>query len=187
MMVTNQQKYILGVLKQLKYLRVHQLHAMVREHYMSQGIEISEHRMDVMLRQLRMASNSIFIQQDLVLYGRREISAHYLEAIDIMLELTENAPAFYSCDRLQDPFLLRFSGSGDMLNFLFSVAWLDIPGRIAATPRMKGERIIWISDDANTSGIALPRHHFFAARQEAGTHRFYGSLESERNQNQEVN
>ena len=94
MMLTNQQKYILGVLKQLKYLRVYQLHAMVREHYMSQGIEISEHRMDVMLRQLRMASNSIFIQQDLVVYGRREISAHYLEAIDIMLELTENAPAF---------------------------------------------------------------------------------------------
>ena len=30
MMLTNQQKYILGVLKQLKYLRVYQLHAMVR-------------------------------------------------------------------------------------------------------------------------------------------------------------
>lgn len=187
MILTNQQKYIVEVLKQLKYLRVRQLHAMIQAHYGPQGVEIGEHRLNVMLRQLRTASNCIFLQDDLVTYGRREISEHYLEAIDVMLELTENAPIFYSRDRLLEPCLLRFGGDGEMLGLLFSVTWLDIPGRIAAAPRMKGERIIWITDCVDMGSIVLPKHHFFARRQQDGTHRFYGSSESERNQDQEVN
>lgn len=187
MILSNQQKYIVEVIKQLKYLRVRQLHAMIQTHYAPQGIEIGEHRLDLMLRQLRMASNFVFLQKDLVTYGRREISEHYLEAIDVMLELTENAPIFYSCERLQTPVLLRFGGDGDMLGLLFSVSLLDIPGRIAAAPRMKGERIVWISDSVDMSHIVLPKHHFFACCQQGGTHRFYGSTEPERNQDQEVN
>mgnify|MGYP004439953135 FL=1 len=99
-----------------------------------------------------------------------------------MLELTENTPIFYSQDRLLEPCLLRFGGDGEMLGLLFSVTWLDIPGRIAAAPRMKGERIIWITDCVDMGSINLPKHHFFAHRQQDGTHRFYGSSESERNQ-----
>lgn len=150
-------------------------------------IEIEEHRLNVMLRQLRMASNFVFLKKDLITYGQREISEHYLEAIDVMLELTENTPIFYSQDRLLEPCLLRFGGDGEMLGLLFSVTWLDIPGRIAAAPRMKGERIIWITDCVDMGSINLPKHHFFAHRQQDGTHRFYGSSESERNQDQEVN
>jgi len=45
---------------------------------------------------------------------------------------------------------------------------------------MKGERIIWISDRRDSRGIALPRHHIFAVRQEDGTHRFFGSHEPEK-------
>ena len=180
MMLSNQQKYIVSVLRQLKYMRMRQLHAMVQEHYRTQGIEIGKNRMELMLHQLKAISNHILVQGDLVLYGTREISVRHLEAVDVMLELTENAPAFYSCEGLHEPFLLRFSGSGDMLNFLFSVTWMDIPGRVATTSRMKGERIIWISDRVDTGGIILPRHHFFAARQENGTHRFFGSAESKK-------
>lgn len=90
MILTNQQKYIVEVLKQLKYLRVRQLHAMMQAHFGPLGIEIGEHRLNVMLRQLRMASNFVFLKKDLITYGQREISEHYLEAIDVMLELTEN-------------------------------------------------------------------------------------------------
>lgn len=57
----------------------------------------------------------------------------------------------------------------------------DIPGslftHIATVPRMKGERIIWISESNSFGEINLPRHHFFAVRQEDGTHRFFGSNE----------
>lgn len=154
MILTNQQKYIVEVLKQLKYLRVRQLHAMMQAHFGPLGIEIGEHRLNVMLRQLRMASNFVFLKKDLITYGQREISEHYLEAIDVMLELTENTPIFYSQDRLLEPCLLRFGGDGEMLGLLFSVTWLDIPGRIAAAPRMKGERIIWITDCVDSAPSA---------------------------------
>ena len=186
MILTNQQKFILEALKQLKYVRLRQLHSLIQAHYGPQGVEIGEHRLNVMLRQLRTASNNIFLQKDLVTYGHREISEHYLEAIDVMLELTENAPIFYSRDRLVEPCLLRFGGNGEMLGLLFSVTWMDIPDRIATVSRMKGERIIWITDCVDMGNIVLPKNHFFAHRQQDGTHRFYGSSEPERNQYQEV-
>ena len=53
MLLSNQQKYIISVLRQIKYIRSCQLCALTAQHYLPQGIEISQHRMDVMLRQLR--------------------------------------------------------------------------------------------------------------------------------------
>ncbi len=97
-----------------------------------------------------------------------------------MLELTKAQPGFYSKDGLHEPFLLRFTGNGKGAGYLFSVAWLDAATHIATVPRMKGERIIWISEIGSFGEIDLPRHHFFAARQENGTHRFFGSNEPEK-------
>ena len=57
---------------------------------------------------------------------------------------------------------------------------MDTPYRIMAIQRMKGERIIWISDRSNGYGIEFPRHHILAVRQEDGTHRFFGSQEPEK-------
>ena len=119
MLLSNQQKYILEILKEFKYLRVRQLHALVQ-------------------------------------------------------------PGFYSKDGLHEPFLLRFTGNGKGTGYLFSVAWLDAATHIATVPRMKGERIIWISESGSFGEIDLPRHHFFAARQKDGTHRFFGSNEPEK-------
>lgn len=113
-------------------------------------------------------------------YGKRTVDPRYLEAIDVMLELSGCDPSFFSSERLESPFLLRFTGSGEELSYLFTVAWMDTPERIHATSRMKGERIIWISDRRDSRGIALPHHHIFAVRQEDGTHRFFGSHEPEK-------
>lgn len=44
MLLSNQQKYILEILKEFKYLRVRQLHALVQAHYRTQGIKIDERR-----------------------------------------------------------------------------------------------------------------------------------------------
>ena len=99
MLLSNQQKYILEILKEFKYLRVRQLHALVQ-------------------------------------------------------------PGFYSKDGLHEPFLLRFTGNGKGAGYLF--------------------RIIWISESGSFGEIDLPRHHFFAARQKDGTHRFFGSNEPEK-------
>ena len=58
MLLSNQQKYILEILKEFKYLRVRQLHALVQAHYRTQGIKIDERRMEIMLRQMRTGTNA---------------------------------------------------------------------------------------------------------------------------------
>lgn len=180
MLLSNQQKYILEILKEFKYLRVRQLHALVQAHYRTQGIKIDERRMEIMLRQMRTGTNYVWLRGDVVSYGDRRIDPRLLEALDVMLELTRVQPGFYSKDGLHEPFLLRFTGNGKGAGYLFSVAWLDAATHIATVPRMKGERIIWISEIGSFGEIDLPRHHFFAARQENGTHRFFGSNEPEK-------
>lgn len=168
MLLSNQQKYILEILKEFKYLRVRQLHALVQAHYRTQGIKIDERRMEIMLRQMRTGTNYVWLRGDVVSYGDRRIDPRLLEALDVMLELTRVQPGFYSKDGLHEPFLLRFTGNGKGAGYLFSVAWLDAATHIATVPRMKGERIIWISESGSFGEIDLPRHHFFAARQKDG-------------------
>ena len=143
-------------------------------------IKIDERRMEIMLRQMRTGTNYVWLRGDVVSYGDRRIDPRLLEALDVMLELTRVQPGFYSKDGLHEPFLLRFTGNGKGAGYLFSVAWLDAATHIATVPRMKGERIIWISEIGSFGEIDLPRHHFFAARQENGTHRFFGSNEPEK-------
>lgn len=84
MLLSNQQKYIISVLRQIKYIRSCQLCALTAQHYRPQGIEISQHRMDVMLRQLRAGTNFVRLQEDIVCYGKRTVDPQYLEAIDVM-------------------------------------------------------------------------------------------------------
>ena len=180
MLLSDQQKYIISVLKQVKYMRLRQLYSLTVQHYRKGQFEISQHRMDVMLRQLRTGTNFVYFQEDVVCYGKRAVDEHYLEAIDVMLELTYCEPEFFSCERLEPPRLLRFTGQSRKLSFLHTVAWMDAPYRIMAIQRMKGERLIWISDRSNGYGIELPRHHILAVRQEDGTHRFFGSQEPEK-------
>lgn len=120
MLLSNQQKYIISVLRQIKYIRSCQLCALTAQHYLPQGIEISQHRMDVMLRQLRAGTNFVRLQEDIVCYGKRAVDPRYLEAIDVMLELSGCDPSFLSSERLESPFLLRFTGSGEELSYLFS-------------------------------------------------------------------
>lgn len=139
MQLSNQQKYILEILKEFKYLRVRQLYALVRTHYRAQGIEINERRMDIMLRQLRTGTNYVWLRGDVVSYGDRKADSRLLEALDVMLELTKAQPGFFSKDELREPFLLRFTGNDKGAGFLFSVAWLDAATHVAAIPRMKGE------------------------------------------------
>ena len=136
--------------------------------------------MEIMLRQMRTGTNYVWLRGDVVSYGDRRIDPRLLEALDVMLELTRVQPGFYSKDGLHEPFLLRFTGNGKGAGYLFSVAWLDAATHIATVPRMKGERIIWISESGSFGEIDLPRHHFFAARQKDGTHRFFVSNEPEK-------
>ena len=174
MLLSVQQKYILDVLRKLGCVRKDQLHALVQGKFQSPDFEISAARMDAMLRQLRAGLGEFRMDGGFVYLARGQPDALRLEAIDVMLELSEGAPQDFGV-KLDRPRLLRFAIGGDKLR-LFSVACLSG----AADPRLiqqeRLERIVWISDSGvPPEGLSLPPKHFFAARQEDGSYRFYGS------------
>ena len=174
MLLSVQQKYILDVLRKLGCVRKDQLHALVRGKFQRPGFEVSTARMEAMLRQLRAGLGEFHTDGDFVYLARGQPDALRLEAIDVMLELSEGAPQDFNV-RLDGPRLLRFAIGGDKLR-LFSVARLSGAGDPQLIQREKLERIVWISGSGTPSeGLALPPKHFFAARQADGSHCFYGS------------
>ena len=76
--------------------------------------------------------------------------------------------------RAERPGILRFSW-GDNLR-LFTVAELTEPVRPTIEALAHQKRVVWITaSGAVPEGLTLPPKHFFAARLEDGSHRFYGS------------
>lgn len=172
MLLSKQQKFILDVLRTLNCVRRRQLHALVRGRFQGDSFQITQARMDAMLRQLRMGTFDVRMDDELVWLSNAQSDVRRLEAIDVMIELTEGKPQVISASA-EPPRLLRFA-YGDKLRS-FTVASLDTaPAELLE--RGKTERIIWIADSGEASqGLALPPKHFFAARQPDGSHRFYGS------------
>ena len=171
MLLSIQQRYILDVLRELKCLRRRQLQALVQGKF--REIEITDRRMDAMLRQLR-AGCGLRLDGEWISLSEIPLNHRRLEAIDVMLELSECRPQDFSA-RCQSPELLRFALDGASLR-LFTVATLSDPLRGAWTARDSPGRMVWISDSGTApTGLALPPKQFFAARQPDGSHRFYGS------------
>lgn len=172
MFLSIQQKFILDTLKKLNCVRRRQLHALVRGRFQQDGFEVTQARMDAMLRQLRAGTADVRLDDGLVWLSNAQPDARRLEAIDVMIELTGGKPQEFSASR-EPPRLLRFA-YGDELR-LFTVASLDTaPAELLE--RGRAERVVWIADSGEIpQGLALPPKHFFAARQPDGSHRFYGS------------
>lgn len=167
-----QQKYIVEVLRKLGYIRHRQLQALVQGKFLA--IDISDRRMEAMLRQLRFAVGDVYLDSSAVWLGKAKPDFRRLEAVDVMLELAEGRPQDFSA-RCQSPELLRFSLEGNSPR-LFTVATISDPLHSSVQARDSPGRVVWISDNgAAPPGLALPPKHFFAVRQPDGSHRFYGS------------
>ena len=174
MLLSVQQKYILEALRKLGCVRKDQLHALVRGKFQRTDFEISTARMEAMLRQLRAGVGDFRLDGDFARLARGQPDANRLEAIDVMLELSEGVPQDFTT-KLETPRLLRFALGGDKLR-LFSVALLSCTADPQHISRERSERIVWISNSGTPpQGLILPPKHFFAARQQDSSHRFYGS------------
>ena len=174
MLLSLQQKYILEVLRKLGCIRQDQLYVLVRSKFQSPNFEVSDARMESMLRQLRSGLGDFHVDGGFVYLVRGQPDAARLEAIDVMLELSEGAPQEFTV-KVDSPRLLCFTLGVDKLK-LFSVAMLSHVSDTQLLQREQSERIVWISDGGTPpEGLALPPKHFFAARQMDGSHCFYGS------------
>lgn len=172
MLLSIQQKYIVEALRKLGYVRREQLHILVREKFRRPDLEITAARMETMLRQLRYAMGDIRLDGSAVWLGETQPNLRRLEAVDVMLELTEGRPQDFSTV-VRSPELLRFTLEGNSLR-MFTVVTLSDP--LAAVEPSRPGRTVWISDSGTSPpGLTLPPKHFFAARQPDGSHRFYGS------------
>lgn len=172
MLLSIQQRYILEALKKLGCVRRRQLHALVQNKF--PRMRVSGQSMDAMVRQLRCGNRNI--QADVEFVGLPGVLPDHrrLEAVDIMLELSENRLGDFSA-RCESPELLRFSLEGASLR-LFTVATASDPLCSIGRARDSPGRMVWISDSGSTPpGLSLPPKHFFAVRQPDGSHRFYGS------------
>ena len=174
MLLSNQQKYILVTLRKLDCVRSDQLHALVRGKFQRPGFAVREEHTTTMLRQLRFGLKDFHVDGNFVYLARDQPDTARLEAIDVMLELSEGAPQEFTV-RVDSPRLLRFGLGGDKLK-LFSVAQLSHTSDPQLVQQERSERIVWINDSGTPpEGLALPPKHFFAARQMDGSHCFYGS------------
>lgn len=172
MLLSVQQKYILDTLRKLRAVRRRQLAVLVREKFQFVP-ETVEPRMNTMLRQLRMGTNDIFLDGDIIRLSGAQPNALCLEAIDVMLEISQGAPGDFTM-YANRPELLRFSWGEDPR--LFTVAELAAPIRPTVEGLERRKRVIWISGGGtDPEGLSLPPKHFFAVRQSDGFHRFYGS------------
>lgn len=178
MLLSIQQRYILDTLRKLRSVRADQLLALTRGKFHPQGIEISERRMEAMLRQLRNFSNDLRRDGELIYLAGAQPDSRHLEALDVMLELSQGTPGSFGCDHAPPPFLLRFSVKAD--GPYFAVGMISGAGgeHLPWLQRGGPGRVIWISDSGTPpDGLSLPSGHFFAVRRNDGTHRFYGSTE----------
>lgn len=172
MLLSVQQKYILEALRKLGCVRQDQLHTLVQGKFPDQ--KVSETRIEAMLHQLRYGLGDFRLDGGFVYLARGQPDAARLEAIDVMLELSEGAPQDFTV-KVDSPRLLRFALGGDKLK-LFSVAMLSHVSDPQQLQRERSERVVWISDGGRPpDGLTLPPKHFFAARQADGSHCFYGS------------
>lgn len=172
MLLSIQQKYILDLLRERACVRQDQLHALVQGRFPERTI--SDRGMEAMLRQLCGGIGDFRANEQFVWLGSVQPDQRRLEAVDVMLELSEKRPQDISV-RCRLPELLWFSLEGSSLR-LFTVATISGPLHSSVRARDSPGRTVWISDDgAAPPGLKLPSGHFFAARQPDGSHRFYGS------------
>lgn len=120
MILSTHQKFILETLKKLGCARQRQLHVLVRERFRQADLEITWARMDTMLRQMRMGTADVRLDDELVWLSCQQPDFRRLEAVDVMLELTEGRPETFSVSA-EPPRLLRFAYARP-----FSVASLDL-------------------------------------------------------------
>ena len=177
MLLSIQQQYVMDLLRNVGSLRKNQLLIMLQQRFASENMKISDRRLEAILRQLRTCVGEIRVENEIVRLDQAQPDWYWLEAIDIMLELSGRTPPHYKA-RLPPPLLLRFVLDGDASSVFAVAAWKDRNEALPVLNRQGEQRVIWLSDTTQPpAALSLPPDHFLAVRKKDGTHRFYGSQE----------
>ncbi len=170
MLLSLKQRYVVSVLNRLGCIRRDQLFILTRDRFKTEDFTLSESQMDALLRQLPYLVNAIRVENDVVRYSAVNPEALRLEAIDVMLELSNGFPVKY--DVVQDSdILLEFSlGCHPPRRYTVAVYTGE------ADLHDDGKAVVWIAKDSlPPETISLAKNQYYAQRQEDGSHRFFGA------------
>ena len=170
MLLTMKQRYVVDVLNRHGCLRRDQLYILTRDHFKTEDYTLSECQMDEILRQLPFLVNEIRVENGVVRLSDHKPEPLRLEAIDVMLELSNGYPIRFSAVHDEDT-LLRFSLGCDPPRQYTLAAYSE-----TAAALQTGKNIVWIaSERLKPELLSLARQQFYAQRQEDGSHRFFGA------------
>ena len=180
MLLSKQQRYVLDVLQRLGCARKNQLEALLKARFFPPGKGVSPGLLDAMLRQFRCGNIEVRREGDVIFLPGRQPDERLLEAVDVMLELSGDAPSdFWAEDK--GAVLLRFSVAGRRVS-LFAVLYTgDLIGPdVRAPPAVSGtERVVvLLSSDSSPPTLPIPNTVFYALRQKDGSHRFFARKEN---------
>lgn len=169
MLVTNQQKLALEVLESLGGVRIDQLAAFLRPVFCAERPDIAPRLAAALIRQMRLRNMELCEEDDLVYLPKRKPEPALLEAVDVMLELSDEAPVNYRLGR--HPILLHFSVQEQKVR-LFIVA--KCGADLSAVELHHTERIILLFDgQSQAQALPVSNKQFYAVRQSGGKHRFF--------------
>ena len=170
MLLTNQQKFLLDAVKQLGCVREDQLVDLIRPVFCQKRPDIAPALVHSAMGRLRHCNVDVRREGDVFLYPGTELNHAFLEAVDVMLQLSHCTPMEY--ERGTAPVLLRF-GVQSLDTF---IAFLVARGadRLPESVISPVDRIILLFDgQSRPAALPVSNKQFFAARQGDGTHRFF--------------
>ena len=168
MLLTIQQKFLIEAIKKLGCARKDQLTALLRPVFCAHRPDMAERVTEAALRQLRIGNLPLVQEDNLCRLPKARADPSHLEAIDVMLELSDAVPLEYRAG--EKPVLLRFSVGGEKIRRLAVLEDTDLLDESAV---FHGERLIRLYDSrASPEPWPVSNRQFIAVRQENGTHRF---------------
>jgi len=168
MLLTKQQKYLLAVLEQLGCAEQRQLAALLQKTFAFSSHEDAVRVTNACVRQMQMGG-LLQIADNIVTQIGAQPSTQWLEAIDVMLELSAAQPeSFYAVDQ---HILLRFSLGEPSFKQFVIVSGSDPPPEHEI--RQDEKVIVLLPDNIRPETFPYTRPVIFAIRQENGTHRFF--------------
>ncbi len=170
MLLSKPQTALVALIQQVKFITRPQLYALA-----TQTPELSEltlQQFTPMVNQLCQHHNTIRMVEEVVTWSGKPPPAHHLEAIDILLQISNGAPVIIPSSQNKSYLIQFVLDNGGKLQ-LFTVAPfanLYVPFWFPTAT----ERVVFISTaEELKQNPELCYKHFFAVRQADGNHRFY--------------
>lgn len=167
MLLTKQQKFLLAALDRLGRAEVRQLSMLLQKAFAFSDFSDAKRIAEVCLRQMQYGG-LLHIQNNMVSRNAHPPDLRHLEAIDVMLELSQAELSDYRAENAK--ILLRFSLSDSGKRFAI-VFGGDPPPEYEL--RQEEKIIVLLISGCKPEQISYTRPIIFAIRQKDGTHRFF--------------